>query len=393
MRTLDDPKSHMVTCIVLVLVASSVATWAQQQENAALLYYQAFLLHEKPDDGLVHTIGDYGKGKIEGNEKIAEHIEKNRSAIASAVKAADMDTCDWGYDYSQGFDLQMPHLPQVRRIAFLLSAEARSLAERGDYATALDRCITLRKMAGHVTDRTLITYLVGLALNGLANGAAQNILGLMPGDVKELSEFKNRLSQTQERFPTLEYTYTQEAQVCAESMRKEKAETLITLMRQGNDSVSDSTIRRLRGDEAFFERNRNHYANAIGTIIDTLESSLSYQEICIKLDELDRHFCGEASDNPDATLTAMALPATKRILQLRVRQQTHVNALCTAIDLYMAKATTGRLPDTLSANAPNDLFSGKPFRYEKTADGFVLHCQGKDLDKDKAYEFEFKVAK
>ena len=47
----------------------------------------------------------------------------------------------------------------------------------------------------------------------------------------------------------------------------------------------------------------------------------------------------------------------------------------------------------MPAGAAGDLFSGKPFRYEKTDDGFTLHCQGKDLDKDKTYDYAFKIKK
>jgi len=52
-----------------------------------------------------------------------------------------------------------------------------------------------------------------------------------------------------------------------------------------------------------------------------------------------------------------------------------------------------QLPDELPADLPKDLFGGKDFEYERTKDGFVLRCQGKDLSKDKIYEYEFKVKK
>jgi hypothetical protein len=64
-----------------------------------------------------------------------------------------------------------------------------------------------------------------------------------------------------------------------------------------------------------------------------------------------------------------------------------------AIDIYIIKAKTGQLPDALPESMPKDLFSGKDFKYEKTKEGFVLRCRGKDLVKDKIYEFEFKVKK
>jgi len=47
----------------------------------------------------------------------------------------------------------------------------------------------------------------------------------------------------------------------------------------------------------------------------------------------------------------------------------------------------------LPEDTPMDLFSGKDFKYEKTKEGFVLRCQGKDLVKNKIYEYEFKVKK
>ena len=50
-------------------------------------------------------------------------------------------------------------------------------------------------------------------------------------------------------------------------------------------------------------------------------------------------------------------------------------------------------PVLAPAGLPPDLFSGRDFQYEKTKDGFVLRCQGKDLSKDKIYEYEFKVKK
>ena len=75
-----------------------------------------------------------------------------------------------------------------------------------------------------------------------------------------------------------------------------------------------------------------------------------------------------------------------------IRQQTYVNALRTAIDLYIAKAQTGHLPDTLPADSPLDMFSGKPFAYEETSEGFILRCQGKEYpNRDKVHEYEFKV--
>lgn len=390
MKMAPNITPRIVVFVAVTLLALGTVTSAQQADNASLLYYQAFLLYEKPDDTMAQMITDFRKGTIGVNETIIEHIEKNRRVIDYVVAAADMPTCDWGYDYRQGLDLAMPNLPAVRRIAFLFSAEARLLAEQGDYATAFDRCLTLRKMALQTCDRTLVSYLVGIALNGLTNGSIQNILGLIPNDVTALKQFRDPLVQTQKRFPSLAYCLAQEADVCAQTMRIEKADVLLRMAEESVDSPTDPVLMRIRQapDEAFFERNRNYWHRTIGTIIDTLGSTLPYAQMCATLDEFDDRACAEAKDNPDATLTAFSLPAVGRIYQLTIRQQTHLHAIETAIDLYIAKASTGRLPDTLPADSPRDLFSGKPFEYERTDGGFILRCHP---EKDKPYEYEFVV--
>jgi hypothetical protein len=93
-------------------------------------------------------------------------------------------------------------------------------------------------------------------------------------------------------------------------------------------------------------------------------------------------------------LTNILAPSTQRIFSLATRYKTHNNAIKTAIEIYLIKAKTGKLPDVLPAGLPGDLFSDKPFIYEKTSEGFTLRCQGKDLSKDESpYEYKFKVKK
>jgi hypothetical protein len=98
----------------------------------------------------------------------------------------------------------------------------------------------------------------------------------------------------------------------------------------------------------------------------------------------------DVNSNPEATLTGIIMPATGKVLSLVTRSQTHDNAIRTAIELYMIKTKTG-IPDKLPADLPGDMFSGKPFDYEKTSNGFILRCQGKEIDTGKVYQYEFKV--
>ncbi len=384
----------LIACIVSLL-APTMTTQAGPTDNAALFYYQAFLLYEKPDPATEQMLADYRAGKIGSNEAIREHVEKNRRVIEHVVKAARLPHCDWGYDYSQGIDLTLVNPGTVRRIAFLLSAEAQLLAERGEYRTALERCMTTHQMAVHTVDRTLVPYLVGIAVSGAyANGTIQRVLATMPGDIDTLTWLKAQVDRVRNTFPPLENILVQEGQVCAATMRKDKVPVVIRVLEQDDKDFAASVTKQrlLAGDEAFFERNRTHWFKTIAALADVVKSGQSYPQIYAQLDELEKKLTGEAKDNPDATFTGFSLGAVNRIYLLATRLQTHFNALQTALDLYLIQAKTGKLPETLPAGAALDLFSGKPFEYEKARDHFTLRCQAKeDPEKAQANQYEFKL--
>ncbi len=156
--------------------------------------------------------------------------------------------------------------------------------------------------------------------------------------------------------------------------------------------MSKESIEKVRnGDEEFFRASREYYSNYVTSV--QLALDLPYPQSHKLLEQLSEQAEKQAVDNPAAILSAALWPAVTRICTLDVRARTHFNALKAAIDIYIARAKTGRLPDTLPAGLPKDLFSGKDFEYEKTKDGFILRCRGKDLDKDEIFKYEFKVPK
>ena len=383
----------MIISAALVLFLSTLAVFAQPPDNAALLYYQAFLLYENPDKAMDKMLTEFRNGKIKANEAIKKYIEKNRQMLNFLIAAADTANCDWGFDYSKGFELMMPNLAQLRRATYLIEAEAKLLAEKGDYKMALERCLSMHKMALHAADRTLVSYLVAIAISARANGAIQSILKEIPEDSEILYRLKEQFIQIDDKFPLLKDCIVYEGQVCATTMQKEKVQAIMEISSDSVTSNPKMAERILSADDDFFKRNRDYWFKSIDTYKTTLESGLPYPQTCVKLGELGQKIIQEAEENPDATLTSISLPALGKIYDIAVRRKTHSNAVKTAIEIYIIKAETGKLPDALPAGLPGDLFSGKPFQYEKTKDGFVLRCQGKDLSKDKIYEYEFKVIK
>jgi len=384
----------MTICVALIFFVSAPSVFAQPPDNAALLYYQAFLLYEEPDDTMEKMLSDFRDGKIEVNEVIEQYIEKNHKVVDFIVTAANMPNCDWGYDYSQGLELLMPNLAQLRRVTYLIRTEAKLLAEKGDYRTALDRCLSMHKMALHAADRTIIGYLVAIAISGGANKTAQDILKDTPEEPRVLNWFREQLINIENNFPLLRDYIGYEAQMYLSSMQKDKAKTIVGMALDGEYFDPNMAKRVREADEEFFERNRDCYTRHIAGIQAVLNAPMSYSQVYAKLQELEEKLIKEAKAK-DAPLAIASATAFNRIYSLTVRSKTHFNAVKAAIEIYLIKSKKGKLPDTLPAGLPGDLFSGKPFEYRKTADGFILRYRGEELsDKDKkTHEYEFKVKK
>ena len=115
----------------------------------------------------------------------------------------------------------------------------------------------------------------------------------------------------------------------------------------------------------------------------------SYLEIEATLEKVTK----AAKKNDDAVLTATICPAIARCYNHGINWKTHYDATLTALDIYIIAAKMGKLPTELPKSTYVDHFSGKPFIYEVTDDGFTLRCQQEDLDKKTIHEFSYKLPK
>ena len=160
-----------------------------------------------------------------------------------------------------------------------------------------------------------------------------------------------------------------------------------------DDSLTQKKIfeRISTADDEFFPRNIAYWNGFMDRVRAAF--GLPYAEAYPTLKKLDKEISKDFEKNPDATLTICLAPTFFRIYTLSVRLEAGSNALRTAVAVYLIKARTGQLPKALPANLPAEPFSGKPFEYTPTAGGFILRCRAKDLDKNEAYEYEFKVKK
>ena len=395
MRPVTNNKLTKALCVALILLVSTPSVFAYPPDNAAVLYYRACHWYTA-DETMENALRDLSKGSIEVDEKIKKFVGKNRNAIDFAIDAADVPNCDWGLDYSKGISMVFLPLGTFRKMGWVILGEAEIFAGEGDYKSALEHCLSVKKMARHLSETPLVTFLVAVALNNLADNSIMHILADMPGDLKTLNWFRNQLVDLASRPLSVKAAVSRETKVALVDMRVEMIDGFLEML-SDEKSIAPSAVRELwierirAADGQFFESNRDYYENWIADIQAAMD--LPYPQAYIKLTKLVEKPQKDATEDPNAILTAILFPALGTVHSIMVKAETLSNAVRAAVEIYIIKAKTGRLPDNLPIGLPKDLFSGKDFEYIKTGDGFILRCQGRDLRKDKIHEYKFKIKK
>jgi len=355
-------------------------------DNAAVLYYQAFLLYNTPAP---EALDSFVKGTTGPSDEIRECVQKGRTAIDYALMAAQREQCNWGIAYSKGFSLALPHLAQCRSLAKLLLADARLLAAEGNYREALERCLSTKKMARHLGDETIISLLVRHAIDGLADDALRDILGLTPPDPQTLEWLKAQLAPASAGQASVVKSLQMEQEVFVQTMQMDRLAELREVL---ESSVGQPKVQLpARIDEELLARNREYYVRVMTAMQATLSGPMSYADKWSALQTTLTQLMQDAGKDTSATLAAALVPALNKVCGVDVKAQARANALRVGLELLTAKALTGKLPERLPANTLKDPFSGQDFVYERGRASFVVRCQGKDLDKNQVYEWEFKV--
>jgi hypothetical protein len=388
----------------MLILQSAAFALPPDPDNAALLYYQAFCVYEKPDDSMKDMVGDLAKGKIEPNPTITKYVEGCRPAIKLAASAGALGKCDWGMKYSDGLDAQARYLAETKMLTYIILADARIALLQDDYDLAIQRCLTARKLAIDVGQGPLtIGYLVEKAIEKLTNKCIQEILSANVMDLQTLQQLEDRLDELDRRIKPVEFFLETEQEVMAMYITPERIRDLLPYINpeslprlvNASDDTRECILNYVRNaDEQFCQKNLVYFNNYWSEIFSALK--LPYLQAYNELKELGKKYLenyNDCQENPDAIMTILLGPAWDKLYNDGIESETFSNAVKTALEIYKIAAQTGQRPDSLPAGLPKDMFSGKDFEYEKKDDGFVLRCQGKDMEEDKIHEYEFKVKK
>jgi hypothetical protein len=248
--------------IVLCTIRAHAAPLPPDPTNAALLYYQAFLLRPEPNEaekelvynGTMDKTYEYLRGAaaafdpnveprlreleaklgprparsgpmglsdyydlsllsslreeharqertrgIDPNRAIRDYIRRCQKAVEFAQTASELPECDWGIRHSQGIAFPLSQLTEIRSLAFVLRTDALIHAADGDYRMAFERCLMMRRVARQVGDDTYLLYGVSKALDCQALRCMQFVLGYMEPDADTLEWLKHQFGD--EAFP------------------------------------------------------------------------------------------------------------------------------------------------------------------------------------------------
>ena len=212
--------------------------------------------------------------------------------------------------------------------------------------------------------------------------------GPAAGDAGILQWLKNNLDKSSINIPTPVRPLKIEIEIVTDLMRIENVEKFAWIMAVSNEKKAKEIIK--KADEKTLEQAKRIYSERMNSALTVLSTPMPYEQAHSRLEQLTDDF----DENDPTSKTAGAfMPALTKILTLKTRAEAHANAIKAGIEVLLDRARTGQFADTLPAGLPKDPFSGEDFKYEKTKDGFILSCPGKDLGKNELYQFEFKLNK
>jgi hypothetical protein len=360
-------------------------------DNAALLYYQAFLLHPEHDATPTLLINDVLRGAAPDGT-IRVYLGQCRGAIHVAELASQIPQCTWGLRHGDNQWFTTEFLVRVRQLAFALAVDARTLAADGHYQPALTRCLTMRRLAHHLGGDTHLTWAMSTSIDAMAGKTIQHVLGTMPPDSDTLIWLRAQLATVPGAPPSLGRMLRNDTELIRDNLETDPGflDYVRRLWIEANSD--DATVHNLTDEELIAHIYEPHarFVNAIDTVLDsTMTYAQKYEETERLLDQLQ----GEISNSVlmAQVMTFASSAAVSDLYAMETVNLTWFNTAKTAVEVYLVTAESGELPEALPAYVPKDPFSGQDFLYEITPDGFLLRCQGKDLRTDRVWEYEFTV--
>jgi len=255
----------------------------------------------------------------------------------------------------------------------------------------------LRRFAKHLAEDPGDSLQLVMEANALL--CIHRVLDMMPPNEETLRSLSNELATEPSVFEFLSMRLKRNFERNIWAIRTKEKDRVLPQLRQelvkkaANDKLKKDALSLT--DAELLRLIRKPYAEFIDSVLDTLASDMPYEQTYAKIKSLGKELEEKAEDNPAITwvIGSSAAGEIHRRYGIHVAHKAHINAVKAAIEIYLLKTTTGRLPDALPNGLPKDPFSGKDFEYKITKDGFVLRCRAKAVNVREVIQYEFKLQK
>lgn len=414
MGTLSSIKNRLLICVagVAVLAVSGPAGQAPSglPQNAALVYYQACLFRTqflKPPGGgaggfygIVSTTFEPGS---DPNEVVTSFVRSPdcQFLIELITAASKLPNCDWGLVCRKRLSAPTGVIAGVRDLTSFLVVQGKVLACDGLYRAALENALTMRRIARHFGDETLNMYIQAESTNARAFDLIRYVLGKMPPDAEMLTWLQGQLAvggemewrprETLAKWLDWEVQCLQASpDVLTGAMEsaalKKKTEGLtggqvLERARQAWEEVFESVLEVLESETSPQDKSR-----ALGQLAIEASAKMAGAEAVLEVGEGDK-----SPEEKEREIQRLILEGRNNMargpmllmadlhgaVELHTRlafPRARVHAVQAAIAVYLIKARTGQLPQTMPAGLPKDPHTGKDFEYQATAKGFSLRC-------------------
>ena len=177
----QQDKIRLFGLCVLIMGVCGSAAGDYPPDNAAVLYYKTCLEYQKPEGEIKEALKDVAVGKAAPTQAMRDYIKGRAPNIKTLADAAQIKACDWGYDYSQGFNMVMaplargqqgelqPVLRRIQREGFVRArvngqlSDIKELAEvtldaPTDVDVVVDRLVLRPEVRGRLADAVELSF-------------------------------------------------------------------------------------------------------------------------------------------------------------------------------------------------------------------------------------------
>lgn len=377
---------------------AEIAPWPKNSvpantDNAALLYYQACLFVPEPNEALRYEI----RPNAGPTPQIKTYLGKCLPVIEMVETASRIPECNWAV----WPELRPGRARWRQNILFLtdiLLLDATTLAVDGHYRVALERCLTSRRIARHLSDDPEL-YFFETGPDVQALHTIEILLGMMPPNADILTWFSDQLTKVPG--PRLSFATKLQGmlRIQIEGMNTYPDHLRhfreLAVKEAEGEKVKDN-IRNLT-DEQFRSRVRQGLEQFNDTILQIINSEDTFKKKLSQVHELFNKVMEE--DDTDPIVKGFISPSGINMEQQiaisysrnYAKHKARINRTKAATEIYLVLAKTGKLPQKIPGHLPKDPFTGKDFGYKITDEGFALRYQGEDFFTQKNQFFEFRV--